>query len=338
MTPALVYSPGYDFSLMGFERLHPFDCRKFSRAFALIERNLGRDIERFWQQPMEAVRDEDLLRVHTKGYLDSLNSTGVVAQALEVPALRFLPHSLIERGLLTPMRLAVAGTNLAMRLALETDGAISMNLGGGFHHAFRDHGEGFCLFADVAVAIAAARARGDLSSNDPILIVDLDAHRGNGVLEIFCADPAVHVLDLYNFQNYPGLFPGDPEAFPFQIPLKAQTGDAAYLETLQEELPKFLDSTPRPRLAIYNAGTDIVVGDPVGRLAVSPGGVEVRDRLVIDTLASRGIATTVVTSGGYTERSHELIAKLAITILRNRVEDLPHSGGGDSAVHSATHL
>ena len=209
------------------------------------------------------------------------------------------------------MRFACAGTLLAMRHALKND-AITMNLGGGFHHAFRDHGEGFCIYADVAAALAAVRAEGLLSANDPVAIIDLDAHRGNGVWNLCGSDPSVRVLDVYNAQVYPGLFPGSIEEFPFQIPVKAQTGDEDYLDTLREDLPAFLASMPRkPALAIYNAGTDVLAGDPVGRLAMSEEGVKVRDAMVLDTLGRQGIPVVIVTSGGYSAKSYELIAQLA---------------------------
>jgi histone deacetylase 11 len=142
----------------------------------------------------------------------------------------------------------VAGTILATRRALQPDGggAVAMNVGGGFHHAFRDHGEGFCLYADVAVAVAAARATGALGEGDPIAIIDLDAHRGNGVWSILGSDAAVSVLDVYNFQTYPGLFDGASEDFPFLIPIKAGTADAAYLDLVRHELPHFLGRSPGP--------------------------------------------------------------------------------------------
>ena len=315
MKPILVYAPGYDLALPGFDQLHPFDGRKYSRAWTVIRERLGPELERYWEEPREPASDADLLRVHTKEHLASLASSSVVAEALEIWAVKLVPRGIIQRRLLHPMRLAVAGTILAARRAIEGDGAMVMNVGGGFHHAFRDHGEGFCLYADVAVAIAVARAGGALAERDPIAIIDLDAHRGNGVWEICGGDPAVRVLDVYNFQTYPGLFPGAAEDFPFQIPLKAGTADAPYLDTVREELPRFLASMPTPRLAIYNAGTDILVGDPIGRLAVSPAGVAVRDRLVVDALAERRIPTVIVTSGGYTRRSHELVAQLALAVV-----------------------
>jgi histone deacetylase 11 len=313
--PVLVYSPGYDISLFGLDRLHPFDGRKFSRAWSLVRDRLGVDVERVWERPAAPVEDEVLLGIHTPAYLASLSSPAVVARALEVGALKFLPNAVVRRRLLDPMRLAVAGTVLATKRALEGDGAMAMNVGGGFHHAFRDHGEGFCIYADVAAAIAAARASGALAVSDPIAIIDLDAHRGNGVWSICGADPAISILDLYNFQIYPGLFDGSPDDFPFQVPIKAMTDGDTYLRILNEELPRFFDAMPKPRLAFYNAGTDILAGDPVGRMAVSAEQVAARDRLIVRSMAERGIPTVVVTSGGYTRQSHRLIARLAIDIV-----------------------
>ncbi len=315
MTPVLVHSPGYDLSLPGLDWLHPFDGRKFSRAWRLVESQLGTRAAAIRVRPAAPASDAALLRVHAPAYLESLSSPAVVARALEVAALGFLPRAILRRRVLDPMRLATAGTMLAVDRALEGEGAMAMNIGGGFHHAFRDHGEGFCLYADVAVAIAQARAWGALGATDPIAIIDLDAHRGNGVWDLCGADPAIRILDVYNFQAYPGLFDGSPDDFPFQVPVKAMTDGASYLRLVEEELPRFLASMPTPRLAIYNAGTDILAGDPLGGLAVPAGHVAARDRLIVRTLAAEGIPTVVVTSGGYTRESHRLVAQLAVELV-----------------------
>jgi histone deacetylase 11 len=313
---ALVYSPDYDISLPGLEWLHPFDGRKFSRAWTRLGKLSHGACEQAMLRPQAPIATEDLLRVHSRDYLDSLSSSNVVAKALEVGALAWLPSSVVERRILRPMRMACAGTLLAMHHALQQQ-AVAMNLGGGFHHAFRDHGEGFCIYADVAAALATVRAQGLLAPGDPVAIVDLDAHRGNGVWDLCGSDPSVHVLDLYNAQVYPGLFPGSIEEFPFQIPLKARTADDAYLATLREELPSFLESIPRkPALAIYNAGTDVLAGDPVGRLGVSAEGVVARDAMVLDALSAQGIPAVIVTSGGYSSKSYELIAQLAHRVMQ----------------------
>ena len=106
-----------------------------------------------------------------------------------------------------------------------------------------------------------------------------------------------------------------PGFVPFLVPIKAGTSDGPYLEIVRRELPSFLEAGAKPRLAIYNAGTDILAGDPVGRLAVSPEGVIARDRFVLDALAARQIPAVIVTSGGYTRRSHQLVAALALALV-----------------------
>lgn len=314
MTTRLVFSPDYDLTLYGLERLHPFDGRKYGRAWSRISQALGSALAERWDEPASPVALDRLRLVHTEAYLSTLaTSPAAIAGALEMPFLRFLPHSILERRLLTPMRSATQGTILAMGHALA--GATAMNIGGGYHHAFPDHGEGFCLYADVPVAIAHHREVGLLGPSDPVLIVDLDAHRGNGFFAALQDDPAVHILDLYNAQRYPGLFEGDGQRFPFQVPMRAGLGDDAYLETLDDELPQFLESVAAPRMAIYNAGTDIVAGDRLGGLSVSYAGVAERDRKVVGALAERGIPTVIVTSGGYSAASHRLIADLAIHLV-----------------------
>jgi histone deacetylase 11 len=199
-----------------------------------------------------------------------------------------------------------------MATACALAGESAMSFGGGFHHAFRDRGEGFCLFADVALAIAVHRASGRLGRDERVAVIDLDAHRGNGFEALVAGDARVSVLDIFNFQVYPGLADVDIENEPFMIPVHARTNDQTYLGNLGEALPRFLDAAGPIRLAFYNAGTDILAGDRLGRLAVSPQGVVARDRMVIDSLAARDIPTVVTTSGGYGEASHELIAKLAM--------------------------
>jgi len=117
------------------------------------------------------------------------------------------------------------------------------------------------------------------------------------------------------------------EDFPFQIPVKALTSDGPYLDMVRKELPRFLASMPRPRLAIYNAGTDIVAGHPLGRLAVSPDGVAARGQFVVKTLAKQGIAAVIVTSGGYAHDSHKLISQLALALIKPWSERSPGQSG-----------
>ncbi len=307
-----VYSPKYDLMSAGLGSLHPFDMRKFSRAWAVLTSGSGA-LDVLTTNPETLADDGYMARVHTAEYLDSLKKSRVLARILEVGLARFVPNRWLQSAIVDPMRLATEGTRLAAELALE--GAVAMNFGGGFHHAFADHGEGFCVFADAALAIDALRRNGKLSPRDTVAMIDLDAHRGNGFQAIFSRDPAVKIFDMYNAQVYPGMFKGSEDEYPFMIPLKSRLSGEVYLKILRDELPKFLDSCPNLKLVFYNAGTDILASDPLGGMNVSYDAVVERDRYVIETLTGLGVPTAVVTSGGYTDQSHQLIAQLGRTVI-----------------------
>jgi histone deacetylase 11 len=321
----LVYSPRYDIALPLIGRLHPFDGRKYSRAWGLLEAYFGSDaLQPLTVAPAGPAAEGELLRIHTRGYLESLRDRRTLARVLEVPALRWLPRGVLESRILEPMRWAVAGTCLAASLAREH--GVVFQMGGGFHHAFRDHGEGFCVYADAALAVESARQPGD-----HIVVIDLDAHRGNGFESIFERDGQVHILDAFNFQIYPGLPAGYLDSHPYAVPFPSGTGDARYLEAVEAHLPAFLDRFRGAALAIYNAGTDIVAGDPLGQLTMSPEGVLRRDRFVIEEVAARGIPLVIVTSGGYTKVSHRLIFETA----RGLIESSGTASGARRESHSA---
>ena len=314
MDVKFIYSSEYDLIPTGLEFLHPFDGKKFSRAWELLFASEEFDAEAHWVKPEVAASDDYLANIHTPEYLQSLKKSSVIAQIIEIGLVRFIPNSLLQSQIIKPMRLACEGTRLATEYALK--GALAMNVGGGFHHAFTDHGEGFCVFADAALAIDYVRKSGLLKSDDTIVMIDLDAHRGNGFQAIFAKDPAVRIFDMFNFQVYPGMFEGDMDQYPFMIPLKAHSSDEVYLGVLKEELPGFLAMDEPPKLAFYNAGSDILASDPLGNLGVSYDGVIERDKYVIESLVSRGIPTVIMTSGGYTKQSYQLIAALAQTVIR----------------------
>lgn len=189
MSPRLIYSPDYDIHAFGLEKLHPFDTRKYSRAYAELQRALGDVIQRQTVLVEMPVSNALLRRVHSQDYLEQLKDRAYLARALEVPFIGRIPLAVIEARVLHPMRLATMGTVLAARCALREGAAI--NLSGGYHHASANRGEGFCLFADIAIAIADLRATRQLGEDDHVLIVDLDAHQGNGLERIFMDDRRV---------------------------------------------------------------------------------------------------------------------------------------------------
>ncbi|MDN3637368.1 histone deacetylase [Simiduia curdlanivorans] len=311
MQSTFFYSPEYDYSLGLLSCLHPFEGRKYSIALRLLEQSAGQRVSP--RAPEGPVSVEALLRVHDRSYLESLSKADRIASVLEVSLLRWVPAGVLQRRLVEPAKWACEGTLQAVRWALEQKG-MALNLGGGFHHAFADRGEGFCFFSDAAIAVADAIAKKLLSCDDEIWLIDLDAHRGNGFEDCLSQQTKLSVFDMYNFQVYPGLHQKD---LPFMLPLKNCTDDAAYLEILKTELPRFVEQSPRPALVFYNAGTDVVLGDGVGRLGLSPSAVIERDRFVVDALRALGVPTVVLTSGGYNSESPKLIAQLAQYVLQD---------------------
>jgi histone deacetylase 11 len=287
----LVYHPGYNITALGLERLHPFDSRKYRRIHdALIARGLRRPGD-FWR-PTPASR-LDLLKVHTPEYLNSLRSSRALARILEVPIIGLLPGVLIDWRILRPMRLATGGTVLACRLALEN--GVAINLGGGFHHAATAWGGGFCVYADAP--LAATILHGERLANK-VMVVDLDAHQGNGTAAVFQEWPWASILDVYQED----LFPARKEREAYPIPLAAGTTGGEYLDILRDALPSVLD-TVRPDLVIYNAGSDPFVDDPLAGLRLSTSDLAERDLLVVSMIREHSIPVAMVLSGGYSTES-----------------------------------
>ncbi|PAN23617.1 hypothetical protein PAHAL_4G105200 [Panicum hallii] len=192
----VVYSPAYDISFLGFEKLHPFESAKWGRICRYLTRE-GHLEKKKLVEPLEACK-EDLLVVHTEKYLNSLKSSYRVASIVEVPPVSLVPNWIVHKKLLYPFRKQVGGSILSAKLALER--GWSINVGGGFHHCSAEEGGGFCAYADISLCIQFAFVRLNISS---VLIIDLDAHQGNGHEKDFANDGRVYILDMYNAGIYP---------------------------------------------------------------------------------------------------------------------------------------
>jgi histone deacetylase 11 len=303
--PRLFYSPDYDIHAFGLEKLHPFDTCKHSRAYEELKNEGGATVKEQTTLVAEAAGDDLLRLVHSQNYLEELKSPAYLARALEVGFLATLPYALIEARVLEPMRRAVMGTMLATRHVLENGGA-AINFAGGYHHASSERGEGFCLFADIPIAINHARQSGLLKPEDSVLIVDLDAHQGNGFERVFLDDHRVKFLDAYNR----AIYPQDALArsrIDYDVPLAPDTNDETYLAAIEAVLNRALRET-QPSLVFYNAGTDIYEGDALGGLKVSGAGVLKRDAFIFGALREIGVPWVMVPSGGYSPQSYHLIA------------------------------
>lgn len=318
--PRVVYSRHYNIGFLGLERLHPFDSRKYGRAWKCLRQHFGSRLNEMHVTPRSQVDRETLLSVHRQEYLESLRQPQVIARSLELGRLSKIPGWVSDRFILKSMRWATQGSIVAAREALQHGFAV--NLGGGYHHAKPDRGEGFCVYNDIALAVRTLRKEGLLEENSRIAYVDLDAHQGNGVSHCFLEDPSVFLFDMFNSNLYPA---GDAVArarIDCPIPLQSTCTEQEYLRDLKQQLPAFLDSISRSRpvaMAIYNAGTDVFHEDPLGLLNLTAEGIQDRDVLTVGELRSRNIPTMMLLSGGYTKVSYQLVADSVIELFEREM-------------------
>jgi acetoin utilization deacetylase AcuC-like enzyme len=234
-------------------------------------------------QVPDAATDEQLLLAHDAGYLNRVANGELTAPEVRRVGLPWSPQ-LVERS-----RRSVGGTISACRAALQE--RIAVSLSGGTHHAFRDRGEGFCIFNDCAVAARTLQAEGRARR---IAIMDCDVHQGNGTAAILGDDPSIFTFSVHGAKN----FPLHKERSDLDIELPDRTGDDAYLDALQEGLRYVLESA-KADLVIYLAGADPFAGDALGRLSLSKAGLAERDLLVFQLCRKAGLPVAVVMAGGY---------------------------------------
>lgn len=296
----IVFSKEYDISILGLEKFHPFDSKKYGKVYKhLIHKTGVPESSIFTPEP---VTNDQLKQVHTEDYINALNQSSNIAQVAEMPALSKVPKGILHSSLLKPVKYATGGTILGAQLALDSGYAI--NLSGGYHHAKANNGEGFCFFADINLAII------ELQKQNPdikVMIIDLDAHQGNGHESVTGTEENIVIFDMYNSEIYPG--DDDVKQYiDYDFPLESGTTDDHYLSILKKELPKALNES-KPDLIIYNAGTDIYSKDPLGALGVSEQGIIKRDEFVFHQAIMGDIPILMVLSGGYTKESSGIIAR-----------------------------
>jgi len=242
--------------------------------------------------------DDALALVHTPEYVRRFCDGTLDATELRRLGFPWSP-ALVERSYR-----AVGGTIAAARHALAT--GISMNLAGGTHHAFPDHGEGFCVFNDVAVAIRLLRRDGLVRR---AAVVDLDVHQGNGTHAIFAGDDDVYTFSMHGGKNYPF----HKVAGTLDVELADGTGDDEYLTALHDTLPRVLAASS-PDLVVYIAGADPFEGDRLGRLALTFDGLARRDAFVLDSCREVGIPVAITIGGGYGRHIEDTVAVHARTV------------------------
>jgi acetoin utilization deacetylase AcuC-like enzyme len=306
----VIYSPRYEVDLGP----HVFPTRKYGLIHRQLLDSQLLDPSRF-VQPAPATWEE-LARVHTGEYLAKVRDGRLTPEEL---ATLELPWS---AGIVEGFRTMTGGTATAAAMVCgferdselsrelvgdwrdRSDARIVCHIGGGLHHAFANHGEGFCLFNDVAVAVRLLQA----SALQRVAIVDLDVHHGNGTAFIFESDRRVFTFSMHQQLNYPMWKPRGS----LDIGLADGTGDEQYIHHLEESLPKVLGSDPQ--CVFYLAGADPYEDDQLGGLRLTKDGLRRRDRLVIEAVRRAGVPLVITLAGGYARRIEDTVAIHVATI------------------------
>jgi acetoin utilization deacetylase AcuC-like enzyme len=281
----VIYSPRYHVDIGP----HVFPTRKYQLVHArLLEGGViaRRDVI----EPQAAAWD-DLALVHTREYLAKIRDGTLTHEDIAQLELPWSP------GMVEGFRVMVGGTIEAARLAVRQRSIVG-HIGGGLHHAFPNHGEGFCPFNDVAVAIRVLQRDGVQRA----AVIDLDVHHGNGTAFIFESDPSVFTFSMHQQYNYPMWKPRGS----LDIGLMDGIGDADYHRQLEEALPAVMASNPE--CLFYLAGADPYEQDQLGGLSLTLDGLCTRDRIVIDQARRNRLPMVVVLAGGYARDVHDTVA------------------------------
>jgi acetoin utilization deacetylase AcuC-like enzyme len=235
----------------------------------------------------DAIAWDDLRLIHDAAYVDAVADGTLPADAQRRIG---FPWSamMVERSRRSVGATLAAAKTLVLR---RSRFGVAANLAGGTHHAFRDRGEGYCVFNDVAVAAAALQRDGLIAR---AAVVDCDVHQGNGTAAIFRDDPSIFTFSLHGARN----FPFRKEVSDLDVTFEDGAGDDEYLKALRTHLPGVLDRQ-RPDLVFYLAGADPYEGDRLGRLKLTIDGLRTRDRVVFDACRDRDLPVVVAMSGGY---------------------------------------
>ena len=283
------YSPRYEVTLPG----HVWPTSKYRLIAERLRQSSGSLV---FVEPAAASWD-DLALVHTAEYLGKLRRGALTAEDIATLELPW------QTAFVEPFLLMAGGTIAAAGVALE-DGSAA-HLGGGLHHAFANHGEGFCPLNDVAVAIRVLQKA-------PIrraAVIDCDVHHGNGTAMIFERDPDVFTFSIHQQHNYPLFKPRSDLDFG----LEDGAGDARYLEALASALPRVMASAPE--LVVYVAGADPFEHDRLGGLRLTKRGLAERDRMVVAAARAAGVPIVLTLAGGYAIDVTDTVDIQAATVL-----------------------
>jgi acetoin utilization deacetylase AcuC-like enzyme len=287
----LIYSASH--FVLPLPATHRFPMRKY----ALLHERIAARAPEFLRVPA-AAEDAELANAHSTDYVAAVAGGTLAPSSLRRIGFPWSP-TMVERS-----RRSAGATLGACREALAS--GCGINLAGGTHHAHRDYGAGFCVFNDAAVSIRTLQADGRI---ERALVIDLDVHQGDGTAAIFAEDSAVFTFSMHGRGNFPFV----KAASSLDIELADGSEDREYLTVLSLALTQVL-SEPRPDLAIYLAGADPYIGDRLGRLALSKGGLATRDRRVLQTLRDSGVPVAIAMAGGYADNIEDVVDIHATTV------------------------
>ncbi|GAB5551084.1 MAG: histone deacetylase [Saprospiraceae bacterium] len=241
--------------------------------------------------------EAEILRTHDVQYWQKLKNQELSRK--EVRAIGFpMRPDLVWRG-----RHIANGTLQCAYFAQQH--GVALNIAGGTHHAYANHGEGFCVFNDIAIAATELIHQHNFQR---ILVIDLDVHQGNGTAHIFQNEPKVFTFSMHGAKNYPQR----KEASDLDIGLPDKTEDQAYLKVLQNTLPQLFEQV-QPEMVFYLSGVDVLATDKLGRLSLSLDGCKTRDRMVLEQCKKDQVPVAISMGGGYSERIAHIVEAHANT-------------------------
>ena len=303
----IFYSDHYNIDLGILNRLHPFDGLKFTKVSKAIKDKAMMDVVHPCGPTDQTVIDDFCGPLMQR----LLKKKRYVFNALEIPYLPFIPLSMLEKRVLLPMRWAVQGTIESTQEALG--GTNSWNLAGGYHHASPNSAEGFCIYNDIGIAHQELLKSSAISQKDRILIVDVDAHHGNGNAHTFMDNGNVLIMDVFNDDIYPhSSFTKD--RVDIAVALHKGCSGSKYLESLNSALERLSESF---RIAFVVAGTDVLASDSIGGFKLSIEDVSKRDSMILEKLKKLSTPAVFIGGGGYSKESAEAIIKSISNMCQN---------------------
>ena len=298
----IYYSDEYNIDLDKLEIYHPFDGMKFKKIYQKLNKFNQVKFD-FINDPVE---DEIVNNFIDDSFRRLLLNNEYISYALGIQSISL---NNINKYILLPMKFGVKGTIQASLNAIINN-ENGWNLSGGYHHACKDSTEGFCIYNDIGIAYESHIKNDILNKNDKILIIDVDAHHGNGNANVFMNNNNVTILDVYNKDNYP-TDKNTRNRINISVPLDGGTSGDIYLKLLNNALCKLKDKF---KMTFVVAGTDVLNTDLLGGLRLSIEDCIKRDKMIIDKLNELSVPFCFLGGGGY---SNESVIEISKSILEN---------------------